>query len=728
MKKLIIIFIFLSIAGRLLAQNYPVEIMVSVDPPHSLHLSDYFRTGKVKFTLFMKDLNKLNYPVILQISLTHQNQGAIISSYNSIIEDPIYLSAGEAIESSLDKFLGSFDQVALNKYELLSEGYYSLCVEAIDWQTQLPVSHPHCYDLFLNLDDAPSIFYPEQNSILEAQPSQNLNISWTHFAVNFNAENIQYELFIFEKPEGPVVAVDIVNHNLPVFSTTTYSQNLFITESDLMLEPGTNYILLVQASATFSSHLFKNSGYSELVEFTYGVSCPPPLNTIITTWHDKATIDWESDMNHTSYEFNFRAKDEVKWNSIILNQNHHEIEQLIKDSTYYFQIRPFCHSQPGDLAELDSFQIEKDEISFSCESVAAAESVTNEVPNQDLVIGDFIIANGFKIQLGQINYNDNNVSGEGFIIIPYLNDARVYVEFTDIKVNTDHQLFEGIIDIRSIENDFTEKASRLADLLSEIDNYLNLASACLGESDEFDAYVNYVKSQMLLDSTSMKTLQKQIGNVKYARAIIKEAKILIGKGKTEEGSALLAEAKKLISDAKEVLNQLFGTITKISELLALLKEKIINKSDSLDHESAHLDTMIAQNSELYHQKTIQITDIDESLENQIILIEHRKEDLPVTSQEKYLHDSRLKDPLQAYNQIIEDLNRKKSLLECIQKLVAFSQPGRLKELASEFQQFLKTEIQNFNWKKLDLNQLETNVNRFLDDKILNLIKNNPDSI
>ena len=39
-------------------------------------------------------------------------------------------------------------------------------------------------------------------------------------------------------------------------------------------------------------------------------------------------------------------------------------------------------------------------------------------------------------------------SGEGWTVIPWLNDAKIAVTFTSITVNTDRQLISGYIDAR----------------------------------------------------------------------------------------------------------------------------------------------------------------------------------------------------------------------------------------------------------------------------------------
>ena len=72
-------------------------------------------------------------------------------------------------------------------------------------------------------------------------------------------------------------------------------------------------------------------------------------------------------------------------------------------------------------------------------------SITNRTPIQALNQGDLIMAGGFPVKLTKVT-GGGSFSGEGYVTIPMLGQVNVKVRFSSIQVNTERQLFGGVIE------------------------------------------------------------------------------------------------------------------------------------------------------------------------------------------------------------------------------------------------------------------------------------------
>jgi hypothetical protein len=73
--------------------------------------------------------------------------------------------------------------------------------------------------------------------------------------------------------------------------------------------------------------------------------------------------------------------------------------------------------------------------------------ITNRTPVDALVPGQPFMAGDFMVFVTQVS-GSGTFTGEGYVGIPYLNNARVAVTFNNIVVNTDLQLISGYVETK----------------------------------------------------------------------------------------------------------------------------------------------------------------------------------------------------------------------------------------------------------------------------------------
>ena len=59
--------------------------------------------------------------------------------------------------------------------------------------------------------------------------------------------------------------------------------------------------------------------------------------------------------------------------------------------------------------------------------------------------GDVFIAGDFPIKITDVNGGNGHFTGTGYVTIPYLNNIKVAVVFTNVLINTDKKLIQGTV-------------------------------------------------------------------------------------------------------------------------------------------------------------------------------------------------------------------------------------------------------------------------------------------
>src|SRR5690606_1204234 len=87
----------------------------------------------------------------------------------------------------------------------------------------------------------------------------------------------------------------------------------------------------------------------------------------------------------------------------------------------------------------------KEEDSYYNCGIAPEVRIKNKNPLQNLVINEVFTAGDFPVTVKGIEGQDGIFSGIGYIVVPYLADTKIAVEFNNIRINTDYQLYAGTL-------------------------------------------------------------------------------------------------------------------------------------------------------------------------------------------------------------------------------------------------------------------------------------------
>ncbi|MFL0171698.1 hypothetical protein V2646_14485, partial [Tenacibaculum maritimum] len=111
--------------------------------------------------------------------------------------------------------------------------------------------------------------------------------------------------------------------------------------------------------------------------------------------------------------------------------------------------------------------------------------ISNTQPLQNIGINETFTAGDFPVTIKQVSGSNGRFRGVGYIVVPYLADTKLAVSFTNIRINTDYQLIEGVV---STTYDATWGDVESAD--EEVEDMEDLIDDIFGEEAEDDTTDN----------------------------------------------------------------------------------------------------------------------------------------------------------------------------------------------------------------------------------------------
>ena len=180
-----IIVIISLLGGQLRAQQVPVRVTTQLIPPYSLFLSDYTRPGSnaLNVTLLLNELGRLQYRGKLRITI--EGQGVTLRTRPGFIPRvPLILDGGiplQLVGADLEEYFDprnlEFFGITRREYEQgaqLPEGFYTFCIEVLDFNRGDLVSNQGCASAWLILNDPPIINIPFDAEKLRPKNPQNI--------------------------------------------------------------------------------------------------------------------------------------------------------------------------------------------------------------------------------------------------------------------------------------------------------------------------------------------------------------------------------------------------------------------------------------------------------------------------------------------------------------------------------------------------------------------------
>tara|TARA_R110002049_G_scaffold265080_1_gene441179 strand:+ start:2947 stop:6072 length:3126 start_codon:yes stop_codon:yes gene_type:complete len=443
--------------------TFPVQVIPQVIPPPPIYLSNYADASTVnsplRVQIILNDLNIQSREVRLKAyfqgsGLTFQSNDFVTGANQLFLEGGVPLILTNAELAPYFRF-ENITGISPNVYgNSIPEGTYQFCFEVFDVATGNRLSNKSCVTTVIFKNEPPFLVSPRNKTNIAETNPQNIIFQWTPRSINVT--NAEYELSLVEIWDSQIDPQAAFLSSPPIFQTTTAATTYVFGPSDPQLLSGKNYAWRIQAKAkqgTEEIGLFKNQGYSEIFSFSYASACDLPLSinhevkgsTIANIFWD----DFSTDI--PEYTVRYRKKSgsnsENEWFFNKTTSNTTSLWDLKSGTIYEYQIQKKCtvtKSEWSITKQFTTFIADNEESVYEC-GITPDFSLSNTDPLQTLAKGDKFTAGDFPINVLEVSGSNGRFTGKGYVTIPYLNSIRVGVKFTNILVNTEKQMAEGMV-------------------------------------------------------------------------------------------------------------------------------------------------------------------------------------------------------------------------------------------------------------------------------------------
>ncbi|MFD2099908.1 fibronectin type III domain-containing protein [Flagellimonas iocasae] len=341
----------------------------------------------------------------------------------------------------------------------LPEGQYRFCFEVYDQFSGQRISRRSCANIYLVLNDPPLLNVPFRGDLVTAQNPQNIIFNWTPRHINAGA--VQYEFTLKELWDTGMDPQAAFLASPPLYQSTTFANTLHYGPAQMPLLEGKTYGWQVRAFVSDGindTSLFRNNGMSEIYNFTYRADCPPPRFVLSEAENSQTVrINWQMG-EHLRYRVQYRKKGygENDWFGLWSQSNEATIHNLEAGTVYEFRVGgdciPLSPTQQSTSEGLAFSPIHEfttpteDEMAYYNCGIPPEIEIDNQEPLQQLEPHEVFRAGDFPVTVVEIQGNNGRFSGKGVITVPYLADTKIAVGFTNIKINTDYELIDGIVE------------------------------------------------------------------------------------------------------------------------------------------------------------------------------------------------------------------------------------------------------------------------------------------
>jgi hypothetical protein len=593
------------------AQVYPVSGTATLIPPYSVYLSDYTSgtSERLMFNIILTDVTRPEQRVRLRIRIEGQN--AKLETKPEYIGPELLLQGGVPLRLNGTDLIEYFDPSHLNfsgitrrefeKTGALPQGFYTFCLEVLEFNRGNRISNTICAPGWLVLNDPPLVNFPRNNEKLRPTIPQNVIFQWTprHTGSPNSAFSTEYEIKLVEMWPATRNPNDAILTSPPILETTTRATTYIYGPAETPLELGRKYALRIRAKSIVGVeelNLFKNNGYSEVISFTYGDACEMPVNVqakAIGPW--KVQVSWQGKFNHTGYTLRYRQAGlpHAEWYMSNTFVDQAEITALTPATTYEYQVSGGCGVFESTFTPIAKITTREQGVAdYTCGLPPADFNLDPGKPAASLRPGDIIQAGDFEVTLTQVTGSNGTFSGQGVVVVPFLNNARAKAVFENIVVNQKKRMVRGYMNVTGAAVDMVpDKAASMMDDLTEslgkIDAVLDEGQDALNQIDDALTAVDNV-----IDEIKAYLPDDILQPITDARNEIAAAKEAMKNADTPEAEAA-AEAR--LKAAKQKLKDGVGKAMEyyaeaLRDILKIIKESITelaveNKKDRADAEA-----------------------------------------------------------------------------------------------------------------------------------------------
>lgn len=511
-RKVLLTAYYFLFTATIMAQIFPVQVTPQILPPYSFRLSDYATSTREKLfvNLLLTDAMESGRGVRLRMNV--EGPGISFRTVDFVAgAPPIVLNGG--VNLRLSNFdlrpyfeLNNLIGISPQQYgQQLSEGQYRFCFEVYDQFSGQRISNNSCANIYLQLNDPPLLNVPFRGDVVTAQQPQNLIFNWT--PRHINAAGVQYEFTLKElwdtgmDPQASFFAAP------PLYQTTTFANTLHYGPAQTPLLEGRTYGWQVRAFVSdgfTETSLFRNNGMSEVYHFTYRADCHPPRFVLSEAQNARTVrITWQMG-EQLRYRVQYRKKGygDGDWFGLWSRTNEAIIRNLEPGTIYEFRVggdcSPLSVSPKGgegsgeglSFSPIHEFTTptEEEMAYYNC-GIPPEIEIGNQEPLLNLGVNEVFTAGDFPVTVVEVQGNNGGFSGQGFITVPYLANTKIAVGFTNITINTDYELIDGLV-----ETEYDPSWANVGSVDQFISDIGELFDALFSRKEELLAQLSEAKS------------------------------------------------------------------------------------------------------------------------------------------------------------------------------------------------------------------------------------------
>ncbi|HEY8401012.1 MAG TPA: hypothetical protein VIK89_07105, partial [Cytophagaceae bacterium] len=434
-KYLYFILLIIFTGFTVKAQVYPVTVNTFVQAPYSVYLNDYLIPSRLSATLVFTDYNESLWDVKLRLTI-ESNRVKIQTLTDYFPSAPITLIPGTPVQITGTDFAQALDynnvsvlgfsKASLIENGKLPEGFYTFCVEALDYRTGKVLSKKSCASVWIKLNDEPITISPVCGSVIKPSVPQSIFFQWQR-ANNLSANSsssTEYQLTIYELTDLTVNPLNAIASNkvLKIFESGFSDRtSYFYGPSDPILDLGKRYVYTVQAKEVDGKDIYKNNGVSQACWFNFGypqngfIALKYPEDKSIISRKKQFTFKWSSPNNLVqSQQFSYHFKivqiqnGQTPEEALALNPAWYEERTLPTTKTVPYEI--LVAKKPEALMKY-AWQVTS---SSDGQSIAQSPIYTFEGPS---LLEEFNAGNHVVYVNSTSNNNFNSLSGTGSVKI-----------------------------------------------------------------------------------------------------------------------------------------------------------------------------------------------------------------------------------------------------------------------------------------------------------------------
>lgn len=280
----IVMLFFVCCALYVNAQR-PFEVLVNVQPPYPTDLNRYEEEFQ-NYVFTIINHTETRHEIFLTATLYSDNGVSIAfdPGYRPLL--PYSIEPLETVVITGSQLLEDYGGLTTSDLQItglnivntvmgaLPEGNYSLCANAVHYETGTVLSSGCSFEFTPNFPGMPEIIYPLNESQISYSQDEMFNITW--IPPNPDAGGLatyEYTLKMIDITNVPMADLEALFYTggVPVVlevevSGLSYPYNG--EGSDPLLIEGNTYAIRLQAMDPFGTEAVANQGYSEIVTFT----------------------------------------------------------------------------------------------------------------------------------------------------------------------------------------------------------------------------------------------------------------------------------------------------------------------------------------------------------------------------------------------------------------------------------------------------------------------------